>query len=56
MNILMAFLVAIVVGLIAYMISGAIPFLRSYDYLVGLIVFVVTFLSYYNHPWLPPRA
>lgn len=48
MNVLLAFIGGVIVGLIAYLIAGAIPFLAAYAGLIGLLMFLVAGYSIYT--------
>lgn len=49
MNVLIAFLIGVVVGVLVYIIAGMVPFLAQYAGLLGFLAFLLAaFLSYRN--------
>lgn len=56
MNILFTFILAVVIGYIAYLISTLVVFLAGFAAIVGLVVFVLVLLGGYNRSWIGPRS
>lgn len=54
MNLLLTFIIAVIVGLIGYYVSLAVPFLASFAALVGLILFLLVLVGGYGG-WTFPR-
>ena len=51
MEILKAFLIGVIVGVVVYIIAGLVPFLAGYAGLLGLLAFLVAaFVSYSGTP------
>lgn len=55
MNILVTFIVAVVVGVVCYMIAQLVPFLSAYAGIVGLVVFLLVLFGGYSSNWQLPR-